>query len=142
MAPLTRSAARLRRDEAGQSLVELALIAPVLILLILGSVEFARAWHAYHALNDTARQAARQAALSNTLVTQDSVLRLVRNTLRASALDPAAAVVTISRTGETGTPTSVAIRYPYTLSFLGPFGVLVNGKSQITLSTQAVMRHE
>src|SRR5207245_8940391 len=50
-----------RRDRAhhGQSLVEFALILPILALLVLGAVDLTRAFYYYIALEDASREAAR-----------------------------------------------------------------------------------
>ncbi len=48
-----------RSKERGQSLVELALILPVLILVLLGILDFGRAFYAYNAISNAAREGAR-----------------------------------------------------------------------------------
>jgi hypothetical protein len=60
----TRSAARSRsrRDRSrGQSLVEFAVVAPLLFLMVFGSFEFARFIFFYELLNNAAREGARYA---------------------------------------------------------------------------------
>ena len=54
--PVTRRAAR---REAGQELVEFALILPLLLLLFLGIIEFGRAILAYNTIANAAREGAR-----------------------------------------------------------------------------------
>ena len=49
--------------DTGQALVELALILPVILLLVVGMLEFARAWNLHEALTDATREAARRAAV-------------------------------------------------------------------------------
>lgn len=48
-----------RSKERGQSLVELALILPVLMLVLVGIFDFGRAFYAYNALSNAAREGAR-----------------------------------------------------------------------------------
>ncbi len=50
---------RLRREERGQALVEMALVLPLLLLLLFGVVEFSRVGHAYLTLSHAAREGAR-----------------------------------------------------------------------------------
>src|SRR5258708_6394373 len=50
--------------ERGQSLVELALAMPVLLLLLLGTVDLGRAYYTYVAAENAAREGARYAASS------------------------------------------------------------------------------
>ena len=55
----------IRRHEGGASLVEFALIAPLLILLLLGIIEFGYLFGQYNEVRHSAREGARYAAVSN-----------------------------------------------------------------------------
>jgi Flp pilus assembly protein TadG len=55
----------LRRDERGQALVEFALVALPLMLILLGIVDFARALNYYNDLTQLAGQGARAAAVNS-----------------------------------------------------------------------------
>lgn len=57
-----RFARRLRRDQRGQGLVEFALLLPMLMLLMLGAVDFGRAMYAVVAVNNAAYNGAVWAA--------------------------------------------------------------------------------
>jgi endo-1,4-beta-mannosidase len=52
-----------RNREKGQTLVEFALLLPILLLLIFGAIEFGRVFHAYHVITSAAREGARAAAV-------------------------------------------------------------------------------
>ena len=52
-----------RKNEMGQSLVEFALVVPLLLLLVIGIAEFGRAWMAQNVLTGAVREAARIAVL-------------------------------------------------------------------------------
>ena len=54
-----RMPARLRREERGQNLVELALILPMVLLLIFGVIEFARAYNYSDQTSQVANETAR-----------------------------------------------------------------------------------
>lgn len=54
------------KKESGQSLVELALVLPVLLSLLLGTVEFGRVIAGYMIMNNLAREGARFAAVGRT----------------------------------------------------------------------------
>jgi hypothetical protein len=71
---------RRRKGQEGQALVEFALTIPILLILVLGVVEFARAWSAYQVITDAAREAARTAVVDNPSVTLDSVQGVVPGT--------------------------------------------------------------
>ncbi len=55
-----------RRKRRGQSLVEMALIAPLLIMMLVSVVDFGRAAYVYSTLSSAVREGSRQAALTGT----------------------------------------------------------------------------
>jgi Flp pilus assembly protein TadG len=61
---MRRKSARNRlKDETGQSLVEFALVVPILLVLVFGIAEFGRAWMTQNILTSAAREAVRLAAV-------------------------------------------------------------------------------
>jgi Flp pilus assembly protein TadG len=56
-----------RRGERGAAAVEFALILPVLILLVLGLIEFSRVYNIQISLSNAAREGARTMAVENSL---------------------------------------------------------------------------
>lgn len=64
----------MRRDDAGQSLVEFALILPVLLILILGLMEFALAFNARDSVFFAARDASMLAAEGGSIAGTDCVV--------------------------------------------------------------------
>jgi Flp pilus assembly pilin Flp len=58
-----RALRRLGADEQGATLVEFALVAPVLILVLVASLDFARALNAYVTIANASREGARYAAV-------------------------------------------------------------------------------
>ncbi|HLL81454.1 MAG TPA: TadE/TadG family type IV pilus assembly protein, partial [Longimicrobium sp.] len=95
MVPVSR-AALFRRSDEGQAVVEFALIVPVLLLLVLGVVEFGRAWSAHQAVTDAAREGARLAVIADPTVTEDSVRKAIRNALSGASLNGQLAVIELS----------------------------------------------
>ena len=53
-----------RRDGRGQALVEFALVLPIVIVLLVGALDFARAVFIYNTLGEAARQGARVAIVN------------------------------------------------------------------------------
>ena len=131
------------RDDGGQALVEFALVAPLLILLILGMVDFSRAWSAYEVITYQARRGARLAVVDDPGTTEADVIQAIRDGLSYGSLDPDAATIAISgfRAGR-GTPAGVQIDYPYTLAFAGRFLHWLGGSENLVLTTQFIMRNE
>ena len=56
-----------RRGERGAAAVEFALILPILILLVLGLIEFSRVYNIQISLSNAAREGARTMAVQNSL---------------------------------------------------------------------------
>ena len=108
-----------RRWEGGQALVEFALVLPVMLLLIVGVLEFARAWNLHQALTDATREGARRAAVADTKMdSQDSVKAAVWRGLSQAGYDPQAAGGSYSVTingawKDSGENINVDVRFPY-----------------------------
>lgn len=54
------------KDKRGQALVELALVLPLLILIIIGMMEFGRIFHSYLLITNAAREGARLGVVGET----------------------------------------------------------------------------
>ncbi|MFN2384205.1 MAG: TadE/TadG family type IV pilus assembly protein [Gemmatimonadota bacterium] len=136
-----------KRCNRGQSLVEFALILPVLLGLIIGIYEFGRAWNVYQVLTNAAREGARLAVIPTS--TESQVISTIEDGLDRAALDPSEGSISLEGMGDgTGTPATVALEYPYQFTFLGPIVAFLGDGSgetppgSITLSTTVVMRNE
>jgi Flp pilus assembly protein TadG len=109
-----------RTDERGQALVEFALILPIILLLVVGMLEFARAWNLHQTMTDAAREGARRAVLADlndpTGQTQDSVKKAMWDRLAMFGYDPAHATMTINPLADwksTGKAITVTLVCPY-----------------------------
>ena len=77
---------RLRKNESGQPLVEFALIASLLFLILFGIVEFGRIFHAYLVVTSAAREGARKAAVTSTSADIEMAIRNAVSSLSTTAL--------------------------------------------------------
>lgn len=79
-----------RRDRSrGQSLVEMALVLPVLLLLLMGLFDFGRAIFAYNSVSNAAREGARLAIVDQTLASGTYLAATeAANQATALGLDP------------------------------------------------------
>jgi Flp pilus assembly protein TadG len=119
---------RARRQD-GQAMVEFALVLPILLLLIMGIIQFGIVFSHYVTLTDAVRAGARQAAVSRTL--PDPVL-VTENRVKQSAagLKDSDLDITVtpydpddgSASWVQGGDVTVKATYPYSLSL---FGVVV-----------------
>jgi hypothetical protein len=112
-----------KSGDTGQALVELALILPVILLLVVGMLEFARAWNLHQALTDATREAARRAAVQDAdWASEDSARAAVWRGLSQAGYDPGpigpANLVHFSYPSggvwkESGKSVTVDVRMPY-----------------------------
>jgi Flp pilus assembly protein TadG len=138
------------RSRRGQGLVEFVLVAPLLMLLIFGLVEFARGWNIRHVITDAAREGARNLAIDNPLVTQDSVTTTVVSALAAAGLnaDNATIVVVcepndcVDGNGNRGEMARVSINYPYELTTVRRLLGWAIEDATLDINTTFVMRNE
>jgi Flp pilus assembly protein TadG len=140
---MSRRLARAWRSEDGQAVVEFALVAPILLLLILGLVEFSRAWNTKQVLTDAAREALRSSVVANPGFTYDALLGLIDQSLIRAGLDPENVDVSVEgwRSG-TGTPARIRIDYRYDFGFFAPAVGWATGERSLALTTSFVMRNE
>lgn len=141
---------KLSHSELGQSIVELALILPVLALLLLGIMEGGRIFSSYVELQHVAREGARYASMNCTsiAVRDDQVPGWATSTLvpwlssRMSTLDPENITVAFLRnTNAAGTETWVELDVSYQLVIETPLVSDITG-NPFRISSKMVMRSE
>lgn len=132
------SPARHRRKSRGQSLVELAVALPILLLLMLGTLDLGRMFFDYIEMRNAVREGAAYAARYPT----DSAGAQSRVTSHGSFVASATVGApsfsgNCTTAGGTGTVTMTATKTfnPITTSFLSGFGL-----GSVTLSASATMR--
>ena len=142
---MSRLIRRARKSgSSGQALAEMAIALPILLLMLVGIFEFARAYQIQQVVVNAAREGARQAVLQG--VDSDSATAIVNTYLAGGSIT--GATIAITDTNNTGDPTTVQVSVPYTFSLIGPIIRLATseasrtGPGDITLSSQATMRHE
>jgi Flp pilus assembly protein TadG len=128
-----RSSARLL-GERGAAAVEFALVVPLLVLLLLGIVEYSKAFQVQATLADAAREGARVMALANDV-----------SSARSAAKSAAASTVTLTDAQISVTPTSCAgasltTSVKVTISYRQPFASGFLGGTGVDLTGTAVMR--
>jgi Flp pilus assembly protein TadG len=114
----------LPRENRGQALLEFALILPILLLLVLGIIEFGRAWNLAQLMSDTAREGARRAVVADPSITEDSVHNFIDQKLATAGVPIGSATVSFSKTGADPTTgwhsagqQTVTVVVPYSFMF-------------------------
>jgi Flp pilus assembly protein TadG len=119
----------LRAETKGQALLEFALILPILLMLVLGIIEFGRIWSINERVSDATREGARQAVIADPTITEQQVHDFVMFRLAQAGVDTTVATVTFSQTGAnwkaTGLPQTARVQFPYSFMFFGSaFGTI------------------
>jgi Flp pilus assembly protein TadG len=107
------------RNERGQTMVEFALVVPLICVVLFGVLQFGALYNDYVTLTDAARVGARKAATSrqeqNPAAAAEAAARK-----SAKGLDQAELDVTVTATAwEHGRDVTVAATYPYEIDLLG-----------------------
>ncbi|WP_053367498.1 TadE/TadG family type IV pilus assembly protein [Bacillus sp. FJAT-27245] len=125
------------KSERGQSMVETALVLPLLMMLLFGIVDFGRAFHAYLTLDHAGREAARLASIGS----EDTIIRNKINS-SVAGLDTSKLTITISPVNKTNRPsgTDATIKLSYNIDLITP--LLGSAISPLPLTNTTVMRVE
>jgi len=111
----------LRADVRGQALLEFALILPILLMLVLGIIEFGRIWNINQMVSDTTREGARQAVLADPTITEQEVHDFMMQRLWDAHVDTNVVTITFSATGtdwkKSEVPQTVTVQFPYSFMF-------------------------
>jgi len=167
MAALNRLLRRFVRAQSGAEVIEFALTLPLLLLVVLGIIEFGFLFQEYEVVTNAAREGARIAILptysANAAVTQTNVTTRINQYLSAAGLSTASATIYGGGSGcpgscdwlpatETiiaGTPGLCVKVFPVTVHYAHPvpfIGGIIRyfGRTQaaITLKATARMRNE
>jgi Flp pilus assembly protein TadG len=108
---------RLRSSE-GQTMVEFALVLPMLAFLLFGIIQFGIVFNHYLDLTDAVRAGARVAAVSRQAGDPSGAAQAaVINSAGDITIDPAK--VTVTSTWQPGDDVTVQAAYPYTIDLFG-----------------------
>ncbi|MBN1811298.1 MAG: pilus assembly protein [Anaerolineae bacterium] len=122
-----------RDRPCGQSLVEVALALPILLMLMLGLLDFGRAYYALVTLSDAASEGAMAAAARQDF---DEVERRVRSA-ESTALVPMDAIAVEMSPGPYAVGSGIVVTTTYELQLLTPFVNGLVGSGELTLRRQA-----
>jgi len=133
------------RSEKGVNLIEFALVFPLLLMVVLGIVDFAIVLHHSEVLTNAAREGARVATLPG-YGAADVQIR-VNEFTQVGGIAAAPTVTVTATTIPTGAgawpATTVDVDYTHDYLFIGGIATWFGGSfSDIDLSAHATMRHE
>lgn len=128
---------KLSLNDEGQALVEMALVLPLLLLLLIGILEFGRIMGAYMVINDLSREGARYGVVGHN---DGEIQTLVKS--RRAWLDEDKLTVSVTPAFETrneGEPLKVKVDYAVSLMTPVFSNILPN---PVPLSADCIMRVE
>jgi len=149
------------RDRAGQAMAEMAIVLPILVLLVMGIIEFGLAFRTHQIITNSAREGARVAVLPST-DTQDTE-DAVRSRLENSGLNPDEAEIIFWCTdpnvdppepvegaicSSSGHETEVEVGYCHRFFLLAPLVAAAGGSDyctgsgEVDIRTSSTMRTE
>ncbi|GAA1662949.1 TadE/TadG family type IV pilus assembly protein [Kribbella sp. NPDC056951] len=126
------------REDRGATAVEFALLLPMLLLIVMGIVDFGRMLNAQQTLTQAAREGARLVALGQPNVSS-------RTQAAATGLSPVGVAISSSCPTGAGPASNGSVQTSYSFQFTPGLGYLVSffggsGMSgQVTLTAQGVM---
>jgi Flp pilus assembly protein TadG len=120
---------RKEQKEKGQSLLELALILPLLIIILAGVLDLGRLYYAYVAVTDAAAEGASYAAIHPEQSDRDEVLQRAQEASRGLVQIDSSMVAVDCPTVASGAPITVTVSYSFTvatplINVIVPDGVL------------------
>jgi Flp pilus assembly protein TadG len=136
--------ARARRHQAGTSVLEMAIILPLLLLLVFGIGEFGVAYTRWNSLTNAVREGAREGVVfrnpCNVVTVTALITTTVENFSSSSGLDAANITTNVAGACDpTGTPLTVTATSPYNYLALSALAGLA---PTLNLNARSVMRNE
>lgn len=128
---------KLIHNKRGQALVELALALPLIIMLVMGTIEFGRLFHSYLLITNASREGARIAitgADDLTIIARVNDVTSSLNNTKEIDIDPE---IQASRTN--GVPVTVTVDYEHNIITPVLDSILPN---PVTLTSSTSMRME
>jgi Flp pilus assembly protein TadG len=124
------------RSEKGQTMVEFAIIVPILLTILLGIVQLGIVYNNWVSITDAARAGARKGAVCRTGCTPDATTATV-NVVKNSAADlnQSSLGVTVTSTWAQGADVTVKASYPWSVNIMG---VVVASGTMTATTTERV----
>jgi Flp pilus assembly protein TadG len=128
---------QMMKDDKGQSMVEFALVIPLLLIILIGIIEFGFLFSSYLTLTNASREAVRVVSLGGTSTEAEARAKSVSGLLDKTKLN--ISVLPDNTSFDRGDSVEVMIKYEY--HFLTPFMEVILG-NDFELEANATMRVE
>ncbi len=136
-------ARRQQSDERGVAAAELAILLPVLLLMLFGTIEFGMMMYGREVVTNATREGARLGIVAQSpAVTAGEMITQARNYLTGTGVSTGSVTFTVPACcGTTGTPVTMAATYNYPW-FIPYIPALVGVPSPLPIPITTTMRHE
>jgi Flp pilus assembly protein TadG len=125
------------RGNRGQSVIEFAIVLPLLLLIVFGITEFSRAWMTVNILTQAAREGARLAVV--TAPNEELVHSRVIEVCKAAGITPAGITLVPPSPADPERKVTVTVQANFQVI---PGNILGTFRGTIPLRATSVMRHE
>jgi len=124
------------RSQRGQAMTEFAIVAPILLLILMGIMQLGVVYNNWVTLTDAARAGARKAAVCRTGCSPDATTAAT-NAVKSSAanLNLSNLTVTVTSTWVQGQDATVSASYPWSINVMG---VVVASGTMTSTTTERV----
>ena len=128
-----------RRGQRGAAAVEFALVVPVLLILVMGIIEFGRAYYVQTTISSAAREGVRTMALQNSVAAAQTATKNAATGVTLTdaqiAVGFSPATATTCAVSGIAAPPSAVVTVTYPLTYITKFF-----GTSITLTAKGVMR--
>jgi Flp pilus assembly protein TadG len=126
-----------RKGEKGAAAVEFALVLPLLVMLLVGMMEFGLVLWRQEMITNATREAARAGIVAATpRLTEAEIQAVLEYNLSMAGIDPTATTITITGAGgASGDPLTVAVVYPYQYLVINQFATTLGATVDLTAQT-------
>lgn len=125
------------KNEKGQSLVEFAIIVPVIVMMIMGIIEFGLMFNSYLTINNSSREGARYAAVGGT--DAEIVDKIISTAPNLDSTHISISIIPDENSRSRGDTVTVYVTYDYQV-FIPLMSTIIN--NVVALDAQTSMRVE
>lgn len=130
-----------RNGEKGAAAVEFALVLPLLVVLLVGIMEFGLALWRQEMITNATREAARAGIVAgDPRLTEAEIQAVLEANLTTAGIDPLTTTISIvGEGGASGAPLTVSVIYPYQFIVLDSFVSTLGASMNLTAQTVMFM---
>lgn len=128
------------KNQEGAGLVEFSLLAPLIVALLFGLLEFGLSLYSKEVLTNASREGARFGVVYTTpRKNTEEIQARVKEYLTKAGFTDTANINVVGAQGSSGSPLTVSVSYPYTFQVLPNFICSLTGTINLNANTVMLM---